>query len=162
MHRTLRHMSWANQEVYRAFSVLPLDALDAFIVNPEWTARRILQHIVSGSDWYVFCLGIAAWNDIPTPRTIADIRALASVLQKCDSQIIYAAELEDEELTFFDGENETKVLRSTLLAEAAMHATEHRAQLMDAIESKGFSAISLDSIDLWAFESYEKSTILSS
>ena len=27
---------------------------------------------------------------------------------------------------------------------------------MDALESKGFSAISLDSIDLWAFESYER------
>ena len=162
MHRSLRHMAWANQRVYTAFSALPDDALDAFIVNPDWTARRILQHIVSGSDWYVFCLGIAAWNDIPTPRTIADIQALASILEKCDSHILSAADLDDEELTFVEGENETKVRRSTLLAEAAMHATEHRAQLMDAIESKGLSSISLDSIDLWAFESYEKNTIFPS
>lgn len=155
MNRTLRHMSWANQKVYSAFLALPEDALDAFIVNPEWTARRILQHIVSGSDWYVFCLGIAPWNDIPTPVSIADIPALAETLQKCDAQILLAADSEDELLTFLEGHTETRVLRSTLLAEAAMHATEHRAQLMDAIESRGFTAISLDSIDLWAFESFE-------
>ena len=155
MNRTLRHMSWANQRVYKAISTLPENALNAFIVNPDWTARRILQHIVSGSDWYVFCLGIAAWNDIPTPSSLADIPTLAETLQKCDAQILTAAEQEDEELIFVEGENETKVFRSTLLAEAALHATEHRAQLMDALESKGFSTISLDSIDLWAFESYE-------
>lgn len=156
MHRTLRHMSWANQEVYRAFSALPPDALNAFIVNPEWTARRILQHIVSGSDWYVYCLGIAPWNDIPTPESVEDIATLAETLQKCDHQILLAADLQDELLTFLEGETETRVLRSTLLAEAALHATEHRAQLMDAIESRGFTAISLDSIDLWAFESFER------
>ena len=87
---------------------------------------------------------------------MSDISALAATLEKCDLQILSAAELEDEELTFEEGENKTRVLRSTLLAEAALHATEHRAQLMDALESKGFSAISLDSIDLWAFESYER------
>ena len=156
MNRTLRHMAWANQRIYAACSGLPEEALEAYIVNPDWTARRLLQHIVSGSDWYVFCLGIAAWNDIPTPRTVSDISALAATLEKCDLQILSAAELEDEELTFEEGENKTRVLRSTLLAEAALHATEHRAQLMDALESKGFSAISLDSIDLWAFESYER------
>ncbi len=155
MNRALRHMGWANQRVYAAFTTLPEEALSAFIVNPDWTAARILQHIVSGADWYVFCLGIAAWSDIPTPKSAGDIAMLAATLQKCDAQILSAAELEDEELTFFEGERASKVLRSTLLAEAALHATEHRAQLMDAIESKGFSTISLDSIDLWAFESYE-------
>lgn len=157
MDRTLRHMSWANQQIYAACSKLPEEALNAYLVNSEWTARRLLQHIVSGSDWYVFCLGIAPWNDIPTPRAIADISALAVTLAKCDSQILSVAELEDEELTFVEGDTETKVFRSTLLSEAAMHATEHRAQLIDALEFKGFEALNLDSIDLWAFENYERS-----
>jgi len=63
MHRALRHMSWANQKVYASFATLPDEALDAYITNPEWTARHLLQHIVSGSDWYVYCLGIAPWNE---------------------------------------------------------------------------------------------------
>ncbi len=156
MDRALRHMSWANQRVYAAFSALPDEALDAYIVNPDWTARRLLQHIVASADWYVYCLGIAGWNDIQEPKTISDLAPLALTLKKYDDQILSASELDDELLTFKDEVGNTQVFRSTLLAEAVLHATEHRAQLMDAIESRGYSAITLDSIDLWAFESYER------
>jgi uncharacterized damage-inducible protein DinB len=158
--RALRHMAWANQKVYSAFEGLPDSALDAYIVNPEWDARQILQHIVASSDWYVYCLGISNWNDIPKPQTIADLPHLAATLAKYDAQILSAAELEDELLSFQDEVGSTEVLRSTLLAEAILHATEHRAQLMDAIESKGFFALTLDSIDLWAYESMERRNAL--
>jgi uncharacterized damage-inducible protein DinB len=156
MHRAIRHMSWANQKVYASFTTLPDEALDAYITNPEWTARHLLQHIVSGSDWYVYCLGIAPWNDIRAPKTIGEIAALAQTLASCDAKILSAADLDEELLTFSEGDRTVKVQRSTLLAEAILHATEHRAQLMDAIESRGFSTISLDSIDLWAFEYFER------
>ena len=149
-------MSWANQRVYAALSGLPDEALDAYIVNPEWTARRLLQHIVASADWYVYCLGIATWHDFPEPKSIADLESLALRLKEFDAQILSADELDDELLTFKDEVGFTQVLRSTLLAEAVLHAAEHRAQLMDAIESRGFSAISLDSVDLWAFESHER------
>ena len=159
MHRALRHMSWANQKVYASFATLPDEALDAYITNPEWTARHLLQHIVSGSDWYVYCLVIAPWNGIPTPKTIADLEPLAQTLKSCDAKILSAADLDEELLTFSEGERTIKALRSTLLAEAVHHATEHRAQLMDAIEARGFSTITLDSIDLWAFEYFERKGI---
>jgi hypothetical protein len=42
------------------------------------------------------------------------------------------------------------------LAEAIYHAAEHRTQLIDALESKGYSPIKLDDIDLWQFERFEK------
>ncbi len=158
MHRALRHMSWANQKVYAAFAALPNEALDSFITNPEWSARKILQHIVAGSDWYVYCLGIAPWNEIPTPMLIADLSALAQTLEICDAKILTAVDLEDELLSFTEGERVLKANRSTLLAEAVLHATEHRAQLMDAIESKGFRALNLDEIDLWNFEYLERTS----
>ena len=151
-------MSWANQRIYAACANLPHEALDSFIVNPEWTAGRLLQHIVSGADWFVYCLGIADWNEIPVPQSGADVSELAQILAKCDEQIHSAYLLEDELLTFREGSQETQVLRSTLLTAATLHASEHRAQLMDAIESRGFSAISLDSIDLWSFEYEERMT----
>jgi uncharacterized damage-inducible protein DinB len=156
MHRAIRHMSWANQRVYASFATLPDEALDSYITNPEWSARKILQHIVASSDFYVYCLGIAHWHDIPNPKTIADVATLAQTLDLCDSQILTAADLEEELLSFEEGDRVVKVQRSTLLAEAVLHATEHRAQLMDAIESRGFSTITLDSIDLWAFEYFER------
>ena len=154
--RSLRHMAWANQRIYSAFSTLPDEALDAYILNPDWTARQILQHIVSGADWYVYCLGIAGWNDIPQPRVIGDVSNLAKTLASCDALILSAATADDELLTFEDGEKKISVLRSTLLSEAVLHATEHRAHLLDAIESRGFTAISLDNIDLWSYESFER------
>jgi uncharacterized damage-inducible protein DinB len=156
MDRSVRHMAWANQRVYAAFSALPDVALDAYIVNPEWTARRILQHIVASADWYVYCLGIAPWHGFDEPKTISELAGLAKTLEMCDAQIATALELDDEVLTYQEGEFTGQVLRSTLISEAVLHATEHRAQLMDAIESRGSSAISLDSIDLWAFESFER------
>ena len=162
MDRALRHMSWANQRVYSAFQALPDEALDSYIVNPEWTARRLLQHIVASADWYVYCLGIASWHDVPEPKSIADIASLALTLKNYDEQILSAVELDDALLSFKDEVGVTEVYRSTLLAEAVLHATEHRAQLMDAIESRGFSAITLDSIDLWAFESFERESSNSS
>ena len=149
-------MSWANQKIYAACSSLPEEALEAYIVNPDWSARQILQHIVAGADWFVYCLGIADWSDIPTPKTIADISVLAERLEACDAQILTAVEMEDELLTFQEGGRAVKVLRSTLLSAAILHSAEHRAQLMDAIESRGFRAIDLDSIDLWTFEYLER------
>jgi uncharacterized damage-inducible protein DinB len=43
-----------------------------------------------------------------------------------------------------------------LLVQAVHHATEHRAQLIDALESRGHQSINLDDIDLWAFEVFER------
>ena len=51
-----------------------------------------------------------------------------------------------------DGEEITRE-RSTIISQAVHHATEHRAQLIDALEYKGYKIINLDDIDLWAFES---------
>ena len=154
--RPLRHMAWANQKVYAACSSLPEETLEAYIINPDWSARQILQHIVAGADWFVYCLGIGEWSDIPTPKAIADIATLATRLEHCDAQILSASELEDELLTFQEGERAVRVLRSTLLSAAILHSAEHRAQLMDAVESKGFSALNLEEIDLWNFEYLER------
>ena len=154
--RPLRHMAWANQKVYAACSSLPEEALEAYIINPDWSARQILQHIVAGADWFVYCLRIGEWSDIPTPKAIEDISTLATRLEHCDAKIRRASELEDELLTFQEGERSVRVLRSTLLSAAILHSAEHRAQLMDAVESKGFSALNLEEIDLWNFEYLER------
>ena len=156
IERPLRHMAWANQKVYSSFAQLPEEALDAYITNPEWSARKILSHILAGADWFVYCLGIAPWTPIGTPKTIADLAGFARDLAICDAKILAAAELDDELLTFQEGDRKLTVLRSTLLSAAILHSSEHRAQLMDAIESKGYTAINLEDIDLCNFEYQER------
>ena len=157
MQRALRHMAWANQQVYTAVEGLPWGALGSYVSDPEWVAGRILHHIVDGAVWYVHCLGIERWRPIPIPESMDDIRALAAMLAGFDAQILTAAELDDAVLEYRDEEGAGTVLRSTLLAQAVHHATEHRAQLIAALESRGHRTIALDDIDLWAFERVEAS-----
>ena len=50
MHRALRHMAWANQQVYAAITTLPDEALGSYIVNSEWTAAEIRQRAHGDAD----------------------------------------------------------------------------------------------------------------
>ncbi len=154
--RLFRHMAWANQRVYDAVQQLPDEALSAYISNPEWTAAQILQHIVGGGDWYAYCLTQAPWRDIHVPKTMADLDLLKEQLKEFDAKIAAEAQLPDEYITIVEGEKSWPNLRSTILAEAIYHAAEHRTQLIDALESKGYAPIKLDDIDLWQFERFEK------
>ncbi len=154
-HRLFRHMSWANQMVYQAVQKLPDEALEAFIVNPEWTAGRILQHIVDGAEWYRFCLMGERWSKVSLPKSMNEVASIAKTLAKLDADVATQADLPDVPLTITEGNDSWQNLRSTILAEAIYHATEHRAQLLDALESKGYAPITLDEIDLWCFERFE-------
>ena len=153
VERLLKHMAWANQKVYSAAENLPDEAFGAYIVNPEWTVARILEHIVGGATWYVNRLEIEKWKEIPTPKSGADAKVLKTMLADFDAKILSAVKHGEGKITGkYDGKDITRE-RSTIISQAVHHATEHRAQLIDALEFKGYKVINLDDIDLWAFES---------
>lgn len=156
LERSLRHMAWANQKVYEAVMKLPDEALGSYIVNPEWTANKILRHICGGATWYVFRLEIEDWRDIPKINTMAEVKGLAEMLADLDSKLVSAVNQSEREIdTVVEGKN-VRVWASTVLSQAIHHADEHRAQLIDALEYKGYNPINLDDIDLWAFERFER------
>lgn len=156
MERSLRHMAWANQQVFAAVQDLPWSAMASHVVDPEWVAGRILYHLVGSASWYAHCLGIEHWQEIPIPGSMDDMRGLAEELARLDALILTAATLDDERLEFEDEDGTSQVMRSTLLAQAAHHASEHRAQLIAALELRGHPTIALDDIDLWVFEGLER------
>ena len=90
------------------------------------------------------------------PESMTDLNSLQEQLAEFDSKILSQSELPDEYITIKQNEGSWDALRSTILAEAIYHSAEHRTQLIDALESKGFSPISLDDLDLWRFESFER------
>ena len=146
-------MAWANNKIYTAAESLSDEALGAYITNPDWSAGQILQHIVSGSDWYVHRLTGNPWSDIPIPKKATDIAGLRKMLAGFDAEILDClAAGEGTIIEEWDGKKIERK-RSTVLSQAVHHATEHRAQLVDALEFKGYSIINLDSIDLWSYES---------
>lgn len=156
--RALRHMAWSNQQVYKSVAALPDEALGSYIVNPDWTAGNILEHICSGATWYVFRLEIEDWVDIPKIEKSSDVLVVAKLLADLDSKLVLAAENEDRELEYRI-EEENRIVRrwySSILTQAVHHATEHRAQLIDALEFKGYKPINLDDLDLWRFDEVER------
>lgn len=80
---------------------------------------------------------------------------LSKTLTDIDSELIKIGQLDDQMIIInFEGETEHN-LRSTMISQAIYHAVEHRAQLVDALEFRGYRSINLDDIDLWQFENYE-------
>ena len=153
--RSLRHMAWANQQLYTAVQNLDDEALSSYLTNPEWTVATILKHILDGADWYVYCLTGANWHENPKPSTAREAKTLAVSLAEYDAAILSESNKDDELLAIQMEDGVVKHWRSTLIAQAIHHAAEHRAQLVAALEHHNYSSINLDDIDLWAFERWE-------
>jgi uncharacterized damage-inducible protein DinB len=165
--KLLRHMAWANQEIFSKVVELPDEALDAYAVNPEWTAREIMRHIASSASWYGWRLldrsGFTqaendAWQAIlddseMPPANMKDMLLLIARAAKADEVLLSAAQLpEGDTQRELNGEIIVRK-RSTIISQAIHHATEHRAQLISALEAKGYKTINLDDYDLWAYSS---------
>lgn len=163
--KLLKHMAWANTEILSKVAELPDAALDAYAVNPEWTVREIARHIASSATWYGWRLldrsnfteiESAQWQakldetEIP-PATVADIQILIDRLKDAD-QLLFEEAARPEGTVVREWQGKTIVrARSTVAAQAIHHATEHRAQLVAALEARGFTSINLDDYDLWNY-----------
>jgi uncharacterized damage-inducible protein DinB len=166
MEKMLKHMAWANQEIIGRINELPQEALDAYAVNPDWTVGKILRHIASASNWYV-------WRLLDKELFTADVRAfwdarlkdadeeaplmqemsyVLAILKDSDAWLLQQSLLPEADVAReFRGE-EHVFKRSTILSQAVHHATEHRAQAVAALELRGFNSIILDDYDLWSYQ----------
>jgi uncharacterized damage-inducible protein DinB len=166
MEKILKHMAWANQEIIGKIAELPKEALDAYVVNPEWTVGTIVRHIGSASNWYVWRLldreaftadEKAYWDarlvddDEESPK-MQDINYVLEVLRDCDAKLLEQSRFPDADVPReFRGEQHV-FKRSTILSQTVHHATEHRAQAVAALELRGFGSINLDDFDVWSYQ----------
>lgn len=158
IERALRHMAWANQKVFSAVDALPADALKSYIVNEEWNAGEILHHICDSAGFYAYRLRVGPKKvELTQSHEVSALRAAIAIH---DANLISAAGLEDQELEWVRDGKTLKRWSSTILSQAVHHATEHRAQLMDALEFRGFVPISLDDLDLWSFDQFERDRVI--
>jgi uncharacterized damage-inducible protein DinB len=165
LEKMLRHMAWANQEIISKVAEMPDAALDSYIVNPQWTAREIIRHIASSATWYGWRLmDKTQWDQATTdawqkkldlteiqPQTSKDIAISLQYLRDADAVLLEESRRpEGDVLREWEGRQIIRK-RSTIIAQSIHHATEHRAQLVDALEFKGFTGINLDDFDVWGF-----------
>jgi uncharacterized damage-inducible protein DinB len=152
LERALKHMSWANQEVYKLIAALPDEALDSYATDPNWTVGEILRHIASSSGGYGARLKGMDAEVLVRPTTMQELQIIAKQLLSNDAQLLQLANVVDEKIAVIREGKTTHWMRSTIVTQAIHHATEHRAQAVCALEAKGFKAVNLDDYDVWAYE----------
>ena len=148
--RLLRHMAWANATLIGWLGTLSDEDLAATAPQNEWSAGRILDHLVNAAGGYATRLDGGARLTAPAPLTqIAELKERAARLAGYDARLLAHA-AQPEGRAAYAGDDRTYA-RSTVLGQAVHHATEHRAQIAGALATNGINAIDLDAIDLWEY-----------
>lgn len=152
MERSLKQAAWADDQLYAAVAKMPTEALTATYATAEWHVGRLLNHIVSGAEWYRYILTGTMWTDLVVPTTSSEVSQLRSHLAGLHAEIFAEVSKPDELLTFQDEDGPSTAMRSTVISMVAHHSCEHRAQIGAALEIHGFAGFSLDDLDFWAYE----------
>ena len=155
LDRLLRHMAWANAQLVARLLEQPADALALTAPENEWSAGRILAHLLNAAQGYGSRMaGVARPPDVETPTSTAELADLGARLAAADATL-RAQATEPDVMVSHPDPARPHDLRSTILAQAIHHATEHRAQIAGALATNGNDAIDLDAIDLWEFTDAE-------
>jgi uncharacterized damage-inducible protein DinB len=155
LDRLLRHMAWANAQLIARLSEQPDEALELTAPHNEWSAGRILAHLVNAAEGYSSRLaGVPRAADVEEPTSEAQLADMAARLAAIDARLRAQAR-EADVLVSHPNPARGQDLRSTILGQAIHHATEHRAQIAGALSTNGNDAIDLDAIDLWEYADAE-------
>lgn len=149
LDRLLRHMAWANAQLIARLAQQPVEALALTAPRNEWSAGRILAHLLNAAQGYASRMeGVPRPPDVETPTSAAELAALGASLAEADARLRRQATQPDVLLSH-PVRTEERDYRSTILAQAIHHATEHRAQIAGALATNGNDVIDLDAIDVW-------------
>ena len=151
LDRLYRHLAWADQQVLEALAQLPREALSLQAPGSEWSVARIAHHLVDAQRWYVWRLAGDPCEDSEVPTEPGDFVALAAAMAIADARLREEAALPDGITEYVREGKPIRRMRSTILAQAIHHATEHRAQIADTLAAHGIAAIDLDELDLWSY-----------
>jgi uncharacterized damage-inducible protein DinB len=144
-------MAWANAALIGQLAGLTDEALGLSAPRNEWTVAMILQHQVDAADRYASRLeGKPRPSETEPPTAVAELIELAARCAAIDARIRAQAGVQEGPSPSPDPGKPGRA-RSTILAQAIHHATEHRAQIAGALSTHGLEAIDLDALDVWAY-----------
>jgi len=151
LDRLLRHMAWANAAVLRQLAGLADPPLNLASPRNDWTVAMIIQHLVDAAERYAARLeGMPRPAPTEPPTTVRELTEIAGRCAAIDARIRAQAAVPDGPSPSPDPSKPGRA-RSTILAQAIHHATEHRAQIAGALATNGIDAIDLDALDVWAY-----------
>jgi uncharacterized damage-inducible protein DinB len=163
--KLLKHMAWANSEILAKIALMPDEALNSYATDSEWTTKEIINHIATSAFFYGLRLQTETMEDLARVEKLREaalskelILEKTSELQpfidslKASDAVLLQESYKPEGLVLRQLEGKLiKRARSTIIFQSVHHATEHRAQLVGALNSGGFIGINLDDYDLWAY-----------
>tara|TARA_B100001057_G_scaffold297626_1_gene297892 strand:- start:1759 stop:2244 length:486 start_codon:yes stop_codon:yes gene_type:complete len=149
----LKHMAWSNQEIYKEVKKLGNEVLDYYVIDPEWTVRNILIHIVGAGHLYGQRLDGDSFSAFKLENDADDllIDQLLIELKRIDNGLIKYANVEDGDLTYMTTQGERTSKISTIISQMIFHAAEHRAQLVAALDKHNIREINLDHYSVFAY-----------
>src|SRR5688500_1327331 len=129
LDRLLRHMAWANAQLVARLLEQPVDALALTAPRNEWSAGRILAHLLNAAQGYATRMeGVPRPPNLEPPGSREDLADIGARLADFDARLRRQA-TEPDVLVSHPDPARGQDLRSTILAQAIHHATEHRAQI---------------------------------
>ena len=147
-----KHMAWANQEIYKEIKKLDPEVLNYYVVDREWTVRTIMVHIVTASYLYSQRLQEKPFSKIEFDIEDTNlIDNLLSALESIDRDLIEQVYKDDKEVTFETSKGERSEKISVILSMMIFHATEHRAQIVAALDKNDERSINLDEYSIFGY-----------
>ena len=149
----LRHMAWSNQEIYKEVQKLGKEVLDYYVVDPEWTVRKILVHIVGAGHLYGQRLDREDFSPFKIENDDDNvlIDQLLVELERIDQGLMKYANVEDGDLTYMTSQGERTSKISTIISQMIFHAAEHRAQIVAALDKHNIREINLDHYSVFGY-----------
>ena len=150
----LKHMQWANKEIYSEVAKLDSEVLDYYVIDPEWKVKTILLHIAKASNNYgQFISGVTETKplELEEPSSSDDIKVLTDKLYEIDQGLIDNQGIGDVDLTIKMRSGVKEHKSSTIFSQMVFHAAEHRAQIVAALDRHNVRSINLDDYDVWSY-----------
>ena len=150
IQKSLEHMAWSTQKFLAALHEHPETIYSLKAAEGEWNVGTLLTHLAGSAEWYRYILTGTFWTDLEPVANHQELENLRNYLQELDDVLIAQAQSPDEIVNYRGEHGPAQVHRSTILAQAVMHAAEHKGQIATILKTNGFHA-DLDVIDVWAF-----------
>src|SRR5829696_6528227 len=123
LDRLLRHMAWANAQLVARLAEQPVEALALTAPRNEWSAGRILAHLLNAAQGYASRMeGVPRPSDVETPTSAAELAELGASLADVDARLRMQA-TEPDVLIRHPKRPDEQDFRSTILGQSIHHAT---------------------------------------
>ncbi len=149
----VKHMQWANKEIYTEISKMDDEVLDYYVIDPEWTVKKIMIHIAGAA--YVFSQRLDGKPftrfELKNTEGPEMINELIEELGKIDQSYLKHLDREDVDITYMTSKGEKTSKVSTIISTMIHHAAEHRTQIVAALDKNNVRTINLDNYSPWSF-----------